>query len=113
MAVDSAGRVTLVRSAPWLHPQDQAVEEMLAGWRNQQLSRNLQTATVDQRIRLVRQFLEKANEYPWRWTPALVEEYFADLKAVHPWRLRHVEEYFGSEGGTPAVARRCAPTKVR
>ena len=76
MAVDSAGRVTLVRSAPWLHPQDQAVEEMLAGWRNQQLSRNLQTATVDQRIRWVRQFLEKVNEYPWRWTPALVEEYF-------------------------------------
>lgn len=83
MAVDSAGRVTLVRSAPWLHPQDQAVEEMLAGWRNQQLSRNLQTATVDQRIRWVRQFLEKVNEYPWRWTPALVEEYFADLKSVH------------------------------
>ena len=27
MAVDSAGRVSLVRSAPWLHPQDQAVED--------------------------------------------------------------------------------------
>lgn len=70
-----------------LHPEDQAVEEMLAGWRNQQLSRNLQIATVDQRIRCVRQFLDRSNEYPWRWTPSLVEEYLGDLRSVH--KLAH------------------------
>ena len=48
---------------------------MLAGWRNQQLSRNLQIATADQRVRYVRRFLEAVNEYPWRWTPALVDEH--------------------------------------
>lgn len=87
MAVDEVGRVTLVRSAPLLHPEDQTVEEMLSGWRNQQLSRNLQIATVDQRIRCVRRFLDRSNEYPWRWTPALVEEYFGDLGSVH--KLTH------------------------
>ena len=62
MAVDEVGRVRLVRSARLLHPEEQAVQEMLAGWRNQQLSRNLQIATVDQRVRFVRRFLESVNE---------------------------------------------------
>ena len=106
MAVDMAGRVTLARSTRWLHPEDQAVEEMLAGWRNQQLSRNLQVATIDQRIRCVRQFFESVNEYPWRWTPALVDEYFGDLRSVrklvhstiraHQGALRHFTGYITS-----------------
>lgn len=106
MAVDSSGRVTLVRSTRWLHPEDQAVEEMLAGWRNQQLCRNLQMATIDQRIRCVRKFLASVNEYPWRWSPALVEEYFGDLKSVrrvshstlraHQSALRHFTGYITS-----------------
>ena len=74
MAVDGSSRVTLAPSTLWLHPEYQAVEEMLAGWRNQQLCRNLQMATIDQRIRCVWQFLASVNEYPRRWYPALVEE---------------------------------------
>ena len=106
MAVDEAGRVRLVRSARLLHPEEHAVQEMLAGWRNQQLSRNLQIATVDQRVRYVRRFLEAVNEYPWRWTPALVDEYFGDQRSVgrvahstlraHQAALRHFTAYITS-----------------
>lgn len=87
MGVDESGRVHLVGAVPLLHPEEQTVEEMLQGWRNQQLSRNLQFATIDQRVRYVRRFIDHVNEFPWAWTPALVEEYFGDLRSVK--RLSH------------------------
>ena len=37
MPVDKSGRVFLVGSVPLLHPEVQTVDEMLEGWRNQQL----------------------------------------------------------------------------
>jgi integrase/recombinase XerD len=103
VGVDAVGRVRLVASVPLLHPEQQMVEEMLAGWRNQQLSRNLQFATIDQRIRYVQRFIGHVNEHPWDWTPALVEEYFGDLRSVkrlshstlrgHQSALRHFTDY--------------------
>lgn len=53
---------------------------MLDGWRNQQLSRNLRFATIDQRIRVVERFMAHVNEDPWNWTVAHVEEFSADLR---------------------------------
>ncbi|TWP36828.1 tyrosine-type recombinase/integrase [Leekyejoonella antrihumi] len=82
MAVDEAGRVRLVGAVPLLHPEQQIVEEMLAGWRNQQLCRNLQFATIDQRTRYVHRFIDHTGEFPWNWTPVHVEEYFGDLRSV-------------------------------
>lgn len=88
MGVDRSGRVLVVAgSVPLLHPEQHAVEEMLDGWRNQQLSRNLQFDTIAQRIRYVRRFMEHMNEFPWNWTPAHVEEYFGDLRSIK--RLSH------------------------
>jgi len=46
-----------VGSVPLLHPDAQTVQEMLGGWRNQQLCRNLAHHTIDERIRLVERFL--------------------------------------------------------
>ncbi|MBP2266200.1 integrase [Pseudarthrobacter sp. PvP004] len=87
MGVDGSGRVHLVESLPLLHPEQQTFEEMLSGWRNQQLSRNLQFGTIDQRIRFVQRFMEHVNEFPWRWSPAHVEEYFGDLRSIR--KLAH------------------------
>lgn len=53
---------------------------MLEGWRNQQLSRSLRFATIDQRLRMVERFMAHVNEDPWNWTPAHVEEFSADLR---------------------------------
>jgi hypothetical protein len=55
---------------------------MLEGWRNQQLCRNLAHDTIAQRIRLVGRFLAYTNEFPWTWTPAMVEEFFSDLRSI-------------------------------
>ena len=80
MPVDKSGRVYVVGSVPLLHPEAQTVEEMLEGWRNQQLCRNLDHDTIAGRIRLVERFIEHTNEFPWTWTPAMVEEFFSDLR---------------------------------
>ncbi|WP_197513161.1 phage integrase N-terminal SAM-like domain-containing protein [Tessaracoccus coleopterorum] len=85
MHVDGVGRVSVVPSLPVLRPEEQVLQLMLDGWRNQQLSRNLQFATIEQRLRCVRRFVEHMNEDPWNWTPAMVEEFSADLRTV-----RHV-----------------------
>lgn len=82
MPVDKSGRVYLVGSVPLLHPEVQTVEEMLDGWRNQQLCRNLALDTIEGRIAIVRRFIDHANEFPWAWTPALAEEFFADLRGI-------------------------------
>jgi hypothetical protein len=47
MAVDKAGRVHLVATARLLHPEQQMVEEMPHGWRNQQLCRTLPLASIN------------------------------------------------------------------
>ncbi len=53
MQIDDSGRVQLVQSTPVLRPDDQVLQMMLDGWRNQQLSRNLQFATIEQRLILI------------------------------------------------------------
>ena len=82
MPVDKSGRVYVVGSVPVLHPEAQTVDEMLEGWRNQQLCRNLDHDTIAGRVRLVERFIEHTNEFPWTWTPAMVEEFFSDLRSV-------------------------------
>lgn len=82
MQIDDSGRVHLVQSMPVLRPDEQMLATMLDGWRNQQLARNLQFATIDQRLRLVQRFMDHVNEDPWNWTPAMVEEFSADLRTV-------------------------------
>jgi len=78
MQIDGSGRVHLVQSLPVLRPDEQVLQGMLDGWRNQQLSRNLQFATIEQRMRCVQRFIDHVNEDPWKWTPAMVEEFSAD-----------------------------------
>jgi len=81
MAVDKAGRHVQLVGVRYINPHDQVMAEMLTGWRNQQLSRNLAFTTVDQRDAVVRRFQRFTNEYPWTWSPAHVDEFFGDLRA--------------------------------
>jgi integrase/recombinase XerD len=43
---NKSGRVYVVGSVPLLHAEAQTVREMLEGWRNQQLCRNLDHETI-------------------------------------------------------------------
>jgi integrase len=87
VTVDASGRVLQSRAVRLLHPEEQTLEDMFTGWRNQQLSRNLQFDTIDKGIACVRRFMIHANDFPWNWSPEHVEEYFGDLRSIH--QLKH------------------------
>ena len=55
------------------------LEAMLEGWATQQRSRLLKATTVENRGFTVRRLVAFTNEYPWRWTPADVEEWTSQL----------------------------------
>ncbi|HZE03336.1 MAG TPA: site-specific integrase [Pseudonocardiaceae bacterium] len=83
MVVDDVGRVVPLRGVRYLHRADQVLQDMLTGWRRQQLARNLSFATIDGRARLVGRFIGHANEMPWSWTVQHVDEFFGDLRVEH------------------------------
>jgi hypothetical protein len=87
VAVDNDGRVLRLGSVRHLRPDEGVFEEMLTGWRNQQLSRNLViidptsepdefadvieaggTVHYDERVAPNRSFnVELHREEPWTW----------------------------------------------
>ena len=77
-----SARLVLVGGVPLLHPEPQVFEAMLEGWGYQMMARNLASATIRNRERQVRAFMDHCNALPWEWTPLLVDEWFADLRAV-------------------------------
>src|SRR5690554_5844556 len=76
-----SARAVLVAGTVPLHPEPQTFEAMLEGWRAQQLARGLALSTIGDRLRLVRRFATFTNEWPWRWTPADVEEWTVELRS--------------------------------
>src|SRR6478752_4853973 len=93
VTVDKAGRLVLVPGVRYLNSEDAVFAEMLDGWRNQQLSRNLMFATIEQRSRVVSRFADYVNAYPWQWSPAMVDEFFGDLRGVRHARQVTVRGY--------------------
>lgn len=76
-----AASLELVSGVVQLRPEDAMFEAMLRGWRAQQIARGLREETIAGREQLVRRFVEFANEYPWGWLPAHVEEFTLCLTA--------------------------------
>jgi integrase/recombinase XerD len=64
LPLDKSGRVHIVGSVPLLHPEAQPVDEMLKGWRNQQMRRSPSHDTSAGRIRLVEIFAGHTSEFP-------------------------------------------------
>src|SRR5262249_27095419 len=75
--VDLAGaaHLELVSGVVRLRPEDAMAAAMLRAWRPQQTAPRLKEDTLTARERLVRNFLEFTNEYPWRWTASHVDEW--------------------------------------
>jgi hypothetical protein len=65
---------------PLLHAEEQVFDAMLAGWRDQQASRNLHADTIKDRLLAVRRFQRFTNDWPWAWRPVDVEEFTAELR---------------------------------
>lgn len=76
-----------------LHPEEDVLNAMLEGWGRQMAARNLATATVVLRQRQVRAFVTHASEYPWAWTLAHPDEWFADLRSVRKCSLSTIRGY--------------------
>ena len=102
MQIDGSGRVHLVQSVPVLRPDERVLQKMFDGWRNQQLSRNLQFATIEQRLRCVQRFIAHVNEDPWNWTPATLRSALSPATSATP-----------TTGGTGSARTTSAPIPPR
>jgi integrase/recombinase XerC len=65
------------------------VEEMLAGWRRQQVARRLGSSIIGNRERVVRRFVEFTQSWPWAWR----EEQLEAWVAAHRWAHSTVRGY--------------------
>ena len=79
----SMSKVVALRPAGLRDLSEQALEDMLLGWRNQQLARNLAFSTIDGREALVRRFVGDVGEYPWHWSSQIFDEWLGDRRSVH------------------------------
>ena len=52
-------------------------EDMLTGWKQQQLARNFTAGTIRGRESLVRRFVDHTGHFPWDWTVGDADEFFA------------------------------------
>jgi site-specific recombinase XerD len=82
-AAPGAAQLALVAGVSLLRPDAQVFEAILDGWGRQQASRNLATTTIVEAAKVVRRFQLHAGEFPWRWTPAHLEDWTADLRGIH------------------------------
>jgi integrase/recombinase XerC len=91
-----AARLQLADGVPLLRPGEQVFTAMLAGWRAQQLARNLAFATIEGRTGVVRAFAGHADALPWQWRPQMVDEWLGDLRAVRHLHRSTIRNYAGS-----------------
>lgn len=94
-APGSAGLV-LADGVALLRPAEQVFEAILAGWRDQQLARNLAFSTIEARVGSVRAFAVHADAFPWQWSAGHADEWFSDLRAVRHCARSTVRNYQGA-----------------
>ncbi|MFD5300965.1 hypothetical protein ACFWJU_37965 [Streptomyces mutabilis] len=83
--VPGSARLHLIDGLPLLRPDEQVFEAMIKGWRN-----------VGDQERAIRAFTRHADAMPWQWTPQHVDEWSADLRAVHGCVRSTLHNYQGS-----------------
>jgi site-specific recombinase XerD len=100
--VEGCARLMLVSGVRHLDPQRAVFDAMVAGWARQQQARLLAQNAISGNVVAVRRFATFTNDYPWVWTPADVEEFFAELRSrgfalstlrAHQVRLRLFGEF--------------------
>lgn len=95
--VQGAARLELVPGVHLLHPEDAVLDAMMSSWARQQIGgRGLQAGTAAGRQRIVEQFRDFTNEYPWNWTAAHIDEWMADLVMQHDRAKSTLRTYQGA-----------------
>ncbi|WP_034721364.1 tyrosine-type recombinase/integrase [Intrasporangium chromatireducens] len=98
MERSSVTALALVTGATPLRGESALFEEMLGGWRRQQLSRRLGASLIGGRERTVRRFQAFTGDWPWGWRAEDLERWVA----ASSWAHSTVRAYQG------AVAAFCA-----
>ena len=83
MERSGATALALVGGATPLRVKSALFEEMLAGWRRQQLSRRLGGSLIEGRERTVRRFQVFAEGWPWGWRAEQLERWVAEGGWAH------------------------------
>ena len=82
---EGSARLVLLNGVTLLHPEDVVFDAMPEGWMRQQRGgRRLQAQTISDRLRVVRQFNDVAQAYPWSWSAAAMDEWTTYLIAEPP-----------------------------
>src|SRR5664280_344962 len=79
----SGAVLALAHDTTPLSAESALFEEMLAGWRRQQISRRLGASLIDQRERTLRRFQAFADGWPWGWRPEQLERWVAQGGWAH------------------------------
>ena len=86
--------LAVVGGATPLRVESALFEEMLIGWRRQQLSRCLGGSLIERREATVRRFQEYAEGWPWSWRAEQLERWVAE----GGWAHSTVRSYQGAVG---------------
>src|SRR5660397_148939 len=79
----SGAVLALAHDTTPLSAESALFEEMLSGWRRQQISRRLGASLIDQRERTLRRFQAFADGWPWGWRPEQLERWVAQGGWAH------------------------------
>lgn len=72
---------------------DAVFTEMMAGWRRQQLSRNIQQGTIRKHAQDVLRFADLSGRFPWEWAVGDVDDVFAHARSVQNLAQSTVRSY--------------------
>lgn len=76
------GRLIRLPLRPDAMSADAVFEEMLTGWKQQQLARNFTVGTIRGRESLVRRFVDHTGHFPWDWTVGDADDFFAHERSI-------------------------------
>ena len=78
--VHGSASIHLASDVRYLHEQEAVFDAMLQGWTAQMVGgRGLLTKSVRNAISKVENFQSHSNEWPWKWSAQMFDEWMADL----------------------------------
>lgn len=81
--MDGSQRLALVGTGARERDEAALLEEMLAGWRRQQVARRLGASIIGNREGVVRRFTEFTQAWPWSWREEQLEAWIAQGGWAH------------------------------
>ncbi|WP_041255814.1 tyrosine-type recombinase/integrase [Frankia sp. EAN1pec] len=95
--LEGSARLELAAGVRLLRADEAVLRAMLSGWEKQQIGgRRLDPRTIHARAHVITGFVAFTNEYPWRWTAGMVDEWSTYLTAERGLAVSTVRQYQGS-----------------